>query len=268
MQRSQWLVLLGAAALFCLMYFGLDHVPPDRRGQTAPSAIGLTATSAQALIKEALPTLDARAEAEIHGYSKMLDAATSDARRTEVFEQLSGAWYRAGRPALAGHYAQQIAELNPSDTTWGIAATTYTLCLRRDSLSAKQRALCSERAVAAYEQAISLAPESSTHKVNLALHYADNPPADNPMRGIRMLLDLNAENPDDVAVLVQLGRLALQTGQNDKAVVRLTRAAGLQPDNPTAQCLLAEAASRTGQAALASASEKACRALYSGNDNS
>lgn len=267
MERPQWLLIAGGLLLFVLLYWGLDHVPPEMRGRTAPSALGLTAASAQSLIKEALPQLDARDEAEIHGYSKMLDAATSDSRRREVFELLSGAWYRAGFPALAGHYAQEIAELNPSDTTWGIAATTYTLCLRRDSLSAKQTAFCEERAVAAYEQAMSLAPSETSHKLNLALHFADNPPADNPMRGILMLLDLNRENPDDVAVLVQLGRLALQTGQNEKAVTRLSRATQLQPDNASAHCFLAEAAGRTGQAALAAASEKACRALYSKTDN-
>jgi len=262
MQRAHWFVLGIAAALFVLLYWGLERRPPNMRGVESVRTSNMSSTSASALIREASGGLDAREEAEIHGFEKMLDAATSDTRKVELLKQLSGAWYRTGNPAIAGHYAEQIAELTPSDTTWGLAATTYTLCLRQDSLSEKQRDFCTERALPAYENAISLAPESSTHKVNLALHYADNPPANNPMRGIRMLLDLNKENPEDVAVLVQLGRLALQTNQNDKALGRLTLATELAPDNRTAQCLLSEAARRTGNNQQAASADSACRALY------
>lgn len=268
MSRPQYIAIAAAAALFAILYWGLERRPPELRGVTETREANLATTSAQALIQEALPSLAPRVEAEIHGYQKMLQAATSDTRRVEVYKDLSGAWYRAGQPAIAGHYAQEIAELQPSDTTWGIAGTTYSLCLRADSLSAKQRDFCAERAVLAYENAASLNPANSSHKINLALHYTDNPPADNPMRGIRMLLDLNKENPDDVGVLVQLGRLALQTNQNDKAVGRLERAVALQPDNRSAQCLLAEAARRTGNAQLAGASESACEALYAESTNS
>ena len=262
MGRPQYIAVACAAALFALIYWGLEYRPRDIVAATeARGGLALAATSAQSLIREALPLLDVRTEAEIHGFSKQLDAATGDARRVEVYQDLSGAWYRAGRPAIAGHYAEQVAELAPSDTTWGIAGTTYSLCLRVDSLSAKQRDFCRERAVVAYENAISLAPDEPSHKVNLALYYADNPPEDNPMRGIRMLLDLNAEQPDNVSVLVQLGRLALRTNQNDRALERLMRAVELAPDDRAAQCLLAEAAEREGRRELAAASGSRCRAL-------
>ena len=267
MTRKQGIVLAAAVGLFALLYWGLERRPPNMRGVETVRTSNMSSTSANALIREASATLDARQEAEIHGFEKMLDGATSDSRKVDLLKQLSGAWYRSGSPAIAGHYAEQIAELIPSDTTWGMAATTYTLCLRADSLSAKQRDFCNERALPSYENAISLAPENSTHKVNLALHYTDNPPANNPMRGIRMLLDLNKENPEDVAVLVQLGRLALQTNQNDKAVGRLTLATELEPDNRTAQCLLSEAARRTGNDQLATSSEAACKALYNQEAN-
>lgn len=262
MRRPHYLALAGAAALSALLIWGLEYRPRDVvRAAEARRGLSLAPASAQSLIRAALPELDARTEAEIHGLSRMLDAATADARRVELLKDLSGAWYRAGRPAIAGHYAERVAEVAPSDTAWGLAGTTYSLCLRADSLADKQRDFCRERAVLAYENAISLAPEEPSHKLNLALHYADHPPADNPMRGIRMLLDLNAADPDDVDVLIQLGRLALQTGQDDRAVERLMRAVELAPDNRAAQCLLNEAAAREGIDQLAAASAARCRAL-------
>ena len=260
MGRPQLIALGCALVAFLGLNFGLERLaPPMRDGASAVQR--LSSTSARALMREATDGLDARAEAEIHGLEKMLDAAESDTRKAEVLKQLSGAWYRAGRPALAAHFAEQVAETVPSDTAYGIAATTYSLCLRADSLSAKQRAFCSERAVPAYETAISLAPATTTHRLNLAVHLAENPPADNPMRGILLLRELNEADPDDVSVLVQLGRLALQTNQLERARERLTRAVTLQPDHRTAQCLLAEVAGRLGDAATAAPATEACRQL-------
>ncbi len=260
MGRSQYIAVAVAAVLFVVFYWGLDRLPPQMR-EGASVVQQLSTTSAQALIREASTSMDARTEASIHGFERMLDGAEGTARKVEVLKQLSGAWYRAGHPALAGHYAEQVAELVPSDTTWGIAATTYSLCLRSDSLSAKQQAFCEERAMFAYETAISLAPEATNNKLNFAIHLADNPMPDNPMRGILILRELNTANPDDVSVLVQLGRLALRTNQLDKASERLTRAVELAPDNLSAQCLLSEVAGRLGNVAQAANASEACRLL-------
>ena len=263
MGRPQFIAIAVAAGLFVLFYWGLERVPPQMR-EGASATQQLSSTSAQALIREASATMDDRTEASIHGFERMLDGAESTERKAEVLKQLSGAWYRAGRPELAGHYAEQVAEAIPSDTTWGIAGTTYSLCLKADSLSAKQKAFCTERAIVAYETAISLAPEVTTHKLNFAIHLADNPPADNPMRGILILRELNTTNPDDVSVLIQLGRLALRTNQLDKASERLTRAVELAPDNVNAQCLLSEVAGRLGNKAVAANASESCRLLQRG----
>lgn len=258
MQRPQLVAAAVALGLAAVIAFGMERRPPELRGA---ERVALEVSSGRALVREALPSLGARAEARIHGLSKQLEAAEAAPRRAELLAELSGAWYEAGHPAVAGYYAETLAEESPTDTAWGIAATTYTLCLRADSLTEKAEAFCREHAVRAYENAISLAPAEASHRVNLAVFYADNPPADNPMRGIRMLLDLNREQPENVAVLVQLGRLALQTNQLDRARERLGTAVELAPDNASAQCLLAEAAQRIGDDDLAARSQAACRAL-------
>ena len=269
MGRSQLIAVAVAAVAFVTIAFGMERLAPAMR-DGASAVTKLSSTSARALMREATDGMDARAEAEIHGLERMLDAAESDARKVDLLKQLSGAWYRAGRPALAGHFAEQVAETAPTDTAYSIAATTYSLCLRRDSLSAKQRAFCSERAVPAYETAISLAPANPAHRLNLAIHLAENPPPDNPMRGILLLRELNEANPDDVPVLLQLGRLALQTGQNEKARERLSHAVDVEPANRQAQCLLAEAAGRLGDVATATTAAQACAELATpppGNPN-
>jgi len=66
------------------------------------------------------------------------------------------------------------------------------------------------------------------------------------MQGILMLKELNDKYPNNVSVLNQLGRLAIQTGQGEKALERLTKAYELDPKNGATICMLASAYEITG----------------------
>jgi predicted Zn-dependent protease len=125
----------------------------------------------------------------------------------------------------------------------------------------KVRAFCTNNAVEAFENAISLNPSNISHQVNLALLYAENPPSDNPMKGITMLLDLNREHPENVLVLNNLARLAIRTGQYDRAIERLEKARSIEPDNANTSCLLAQAYEGSGNTEQAEAFGEQCRKL-------
>jgi cytochrome c-type biogenesis protein CcmH/NrfG len=112
--------------------------------------------------------------------------------------------------------------------------------------------------VLALEKAISLEPDNSQHKINLALVYADLPPENNPMAGIQMLLDMNKKDPQDVEVIVRIGRLAIKTGQYDRAIERLKRALELDPQNKSAPCFLYQAYSGLGDQAKAEEFKARC----------
>jgi uncharacterized protein HemY len=78
------------------------------------------------------------------------------------------------------------------------------------------------------------------------------------MKGIQMLLQLNQEAPEDVLVLVTLGRLAIQTGQFDRAEVRLLKALEVEPQNVGAICLLARVYQELGNTAKAADYQRQC----------
>nr|HRO74505.1 bacterial transcriptional activator domain-containing protein [Saprospiraceae bacterium] len=69
---------------------------------------------------------------------------------------------------------------------------------------------------------------------------------------------LNKQHPKNVTVLNQLGRLALQTKQYDKALERLEAAIQLEPDNKNTNCLLATVYQETGNQAKADEYNKKC----------
>lgn len=243
--------LLGfGALLFVLLYFVLDTKPNEQKLAEKSRALKMETTSVQNLLLAAKKDLDAEQTAILDDIVTGVRAAEGDIdREVTGFKELSGFWYNVGNPAIAGHYAEEVATRDSTALAWSIAGTTYTLALQKveDDRTAQW---ASKRARLAFENAISYEPDVVDHKINLALTYVENPLADNPMKGILMLRQLLDDNPEEVKVLNQLARLSLRTNQVDKAVSRLESAIAIEPDNLTTICLLAkayEAAGRTNE---------------------
>jgi len=258
MQTKQWIAVGLAAVLFLLIYGLLDRLPPEQAERDKQRALAAEATNIDALLVEAKAELPAQRQADITALELQLEEALTDSGRVEAFKTLSGTWYQQGKPAIAGYYAQRVAEIDSTHQAWGIAGSTYTICLQR-AQTEKVRAYCTQRAIRAFESAISLEPGQTEYRINLALVYTENPPADNPMKGVLMLRQLNQDHPENVSILNNLARLAIRTGQYDKALERLENARQLAPENRTTLCLLAEAYQAAGQAEKAAIFDDRCK---------
>ena len=262
MTKLQIGVLLSAIAFFFALYFGCDIKPKEQQAIEKSRVIAAESASIEVLLREAKKDIGPAEASAFLALEQSLAEAQADSARSQVLKTISGRWYEYGYPAIAGHYAEQVAELDNSEESWSIAGTTYTICLQRTE-EERLRNFCTGRAVKSYENAISINPANPAHQVNLALVYTEHPPQDNPMRGIQMLLDLNQSDPDNVLVLNSLGRLAIRTGQFDRAVERLERAASIEPENRNTICLLAQAYEGAGPAEKAQQYGEQCRRLLS-----
>ncbi|MBU6343253.1 MAG: tetratricopeptide repeat protein, partial [Bacteroidetes bacterium] len=98
-----------------------------------------------------------------------------------------------------------------------------------------------------FEKAATINPGQPEHQVNQALVFAENPPADNPMKAVLLLRELEKKYPESPAVFNALGRLAIKTGQWQKAIERLEKAWQLDRNNFNTPCLLAKAYEGAGQ---------------------
>ncbi|MEL6276504.1 MAG: tetratricopeptide repeat protein [Bacteroidota bacterium] len=263
LRRPQWLALGAALALLLTMYFGCPTQAPEMVRDAARRGLEVEATSPQALMKAARAELTPLARATLAALEEEYTITTEDSSRLRVLERLASEWYRADQPGLSGHYAQQIAELRDTVAeAWAIAGTTYSICVRQRP-AGKEKEFCTQRAVKAYQAAISLAPNVVEHQLNLALTYTYNPPADNPMMGILRLRELQEKYPENTGVLLTLARLAIQTNQLDKAIERLNQAVILEPNNPEPVCLLATVQERKGDTTAATKSKARCQSLSS-----
>lgn len=264
MNKWQLIVVGGAVALFFIIYFGCETTPKNIKTLEKSRVLAAESTDISAMLKEAKSSLESIEASDILALERQVELVQSDTAKTETYKALSSKWYQLEHSSIAGYYAQQVAELDNTEESWSIAGTTYTICIQR-SQEEKVREFCTGRALNAFENAISINPDDMAHQVNLALAYTYNPPQDNPMKGILMLRELNEKDPEDVLVMNTLARLAIRTGQYDKAVSRLEKSISLEPQNRTTACLLAQAYEGVGNSTKAAAYAEQCRQLSNPN---
>lgn len=258
MNRAQYLAILGALALFSALYFGFDTKTDKQK--TAEKSRALTAErfSFESLLSGAKAQLSAEQSAEVTELEQNVEKAASGEEKAALLKRLSGLWYQFGQIPVAGGIAEQIAEIENADSSWSVAGAIFYEGLV-SSQNPDIRAYCSDHAVKAFESAASLDPARVEHRVNLALVYAENPPPDNPMKAVIMLRELENKHPESPAVYNALGRLAIKTGQWQRAVERLEKAWSLDKTNPNTPCLLAKAYEGAGDMEKANGFAEICK---------
>lgn len=236
MNKWQQLAIGATIVAFFIMYFGCETKPKNIKDLEKSRSLTLESTSIQNLMTEARKNLKEDQRILIETLEESWQKDTSN---LDKIKALSSTWYDLGHASISGHYAELIAQKSGEESAWSMAGTTYALCIK-NAESPKEKDFCTSKAITAFENAISIQPSNIDHRINLALCYIENPPQDNPMKGILLLRELNGQYPENVNVLNQLARLAIKTNQLDKALERLTKAVELDPENKTSACLLAE----------------------------
>ncbi len=260
MTRLQLIVVASTVLLFAVLYFGFDTKPQERQGIDAARKKIAVKTDIQALLAEAREDLNPDELTFLGSVHQVLNATEADSLKIPMWKELSSAWYSYNRPDLAGHYAELIAGVLNTADAWSIAGTTYAIGGQRLE-NEKHRIFATEHAAAAFENAISMEPDNVAHRTNLAVCYVDNPPADNPMKGVQMLLNLDKKYPEAIGVQNTLARFAIKTSQFEKAAARLEKVLTMDADNRNATCLLAKAYEGLGETDKAMNFNERCQAL-------
>lgn len=249
LQKKQLLSICGFVVLL-LVLLSLRTKPTELLDREKNRSLNLQSTDINILKQEAAGTISDNSKSRIQILETQLVNAPSD-EVVEIYKDLSSVWYDAEEVGISGHYAEQVALETNEASAWGIAGTTYALCIKR-SKKEKEKSLCLNKALECLENAISLEPEEMSYQINRAVLLAEHPPAENPMRGVKLLLEMNKNFPKNVPVINNIARFALQTNQLDKAEQRLLGAIELDPNNVTTNCLLAKLYTAKGNVEKAS----------------
>lgn len=249
LKLQHYVAIVISIIILFVLYFGFDLVPKDQKKAERSRSLSIEATSVQNLILDAKKELGPEFGV-IEALNMELNEENNDSLRVDKLKNLSSNWYELGFPAISAYYAEEVADIKQDEEAWSIAGTTYLIALK-ESEEEKTKTWSFNRAIRAFENAISQNPKNLDHRINLALTYIEKPLPEDPMKGILLLRELNQQNPESVKVLAQLGRLSLTTNQIDNALKRLHQAEEIDPDNKSVLCLLAQAYEMSGDATKA-----------------
>lgn len=248
---------IGVAALLAvLLYFVMPTVPSTSARPAASDAphqggdhLAEAATTAEVL-ELARQKVGDHALTEIQNVEDSLSKATSDSvQMAPGFARLARLWARHRQGSVAGHYLALEAGLEKSPEKLTFAGRFFlNLVANQPEDSPSVRMWNARQAVALFEKANSLAPSDST-KIDLAGAYIEG--TGETMQGVQLLLGVVREDPDHIPALLMLGRLAIQSGQWDKAIERFTHVLDKDPQSTEALYFVAEAYKGKGDRAKA-----------------
>jgi tetratricopeptide (TPR) repeat protein len=235
--REQTYYIIGALVLLAVLYFGFSTKPSSQKALEKSRALNTSEFDIRSLANEARPNLKEDELTYLETLETQLNHVSQDTQKLRLLKELSGFWYALRQPILAGLFAREAASFENSAQSWSIAGTTFASTLQQKELEEKKLSFARDEAIDAFEKAISLEPSVIEHRVNQALCYIEAPLQDTPMKGIQMLAGLATSYPESPLPPYHLARLALRTGQHERAAERIEQAMKLDPENPKMACL-------------------------------
>ncbi len=192
-----------AAVIIAAFYFGFSIKPPFKSAydvQREKLVDSLQYSNGEELLKM---------------HEDMLKAEGSS--KTALLNQLSDEWLKIGQPSISADYLRQIADNEPSYENYmtaGGALATLIDFEQDDNL----RVNVVYGARYCYETAAKFKPgdlEASIGEASVLVSGTNN-----PMEGIMKLREIDAQNPGNAKVNLELGRFSVMSGQFDKALER------------------------------------------------
>jgi len=260
MTGTQITVIAAFLGFFLLLYFGFDNKPEAYHLIEKTRGLMVEASDPNTILQNAMEVITDEQKNTIRRSEQLIASAPDDSTKLSLLKDLSGYCYQIDQRAAAGIYANQIANMVDDDNAWSIAGSTFVAAVQQEK-DETVKTYCNDKAIEAFENAISLNPKEVQHKVNLALRYVERPPNGQPMKGILDLRDLSEKYPDNIMVLNNLGQLSIRTGQWDKAQKRFEKVLALDPDNLKANCWMVEVFEGINDMAKAATFRSRCESL-------
>lgn len=188
----------------------------------------------------------------------LLQAASNETKDSTALRRLQLFWYGQKNLAASAYYEQQIAQQYPSAHTHTQAgkAAYDAFTLQGDSTT---RPALVDMALQSFEKSLVLEPENSENKINFALCLIEGKNA--VMPGVLKLREVVEKDSMNVRANLVLGRLAVMSGQMDKALLRFQTAIGGDANNSEAYYYLGDTYAKLGKREEAMAAFEKCRAL-------
>jgi tetratricopeptide (TPR) repeat protein len=245
MPKSQLIVSLVAVLMIAGLYFlpkvVVDNQDKQLNKQTAPNADKAKSESEMGHSSALSPEL----EKKIQAFRTRLAQANDTKQKIAWLDSITSIFRVNNRFDSAAHYTQQIADLMPNEQGWQRAGDAYFEAFRfAMAVDAKKADALGAKAREFYDRILAKNSKNYSAKANKAMTYVVTA---NPMQGIQLLRQILDEDPNNQLAMLNLGLLAIQSGQFDRAVERFEKLLALNPSNWDAKLYLAQSYLETNQ---------------------
>lgn len=261
MQKGQIALGVGTLILALALYFG---------GKTVVKKDSSASVKADSFSFE---QYEQQQTAKLLPAEKTQLAAISDAIKAtkpsdtaalkKLYIQGSQFWKNLNNPALGSYYFYQFAKIEETKTALANAGDVLVNAYKSTQDSVILNNLITF-ALRSYEEAVQKDGSDVELKIKLADAYVQG--SQEPMKGIGILRQLADSLPNNVSVLLALGRLSIQSGQYDKAEERLKKILQLEPQNTEALYFLAITEAQLGHDEEAIRLFEMCKLLVNNKD--
>lgn len=257
-------MLLAAGALMVagLFFFGVT-IPPKKEVSAMQAGMGEmrpaeASVEFEVIDKLARGTLNTAQLDSIVSLEKQVKEVNSDMQKKERLVELAGLWERTGNILVAGKYYADAASTNSDKLLYEKAGDLeyFGFATTTDSIA---RIFGAQQGVRVYQVLAAMDSSNMEYPVREAVCYIDG--LGNVMQGVTILKKVESKDPDNREMNLILGRLAVVSGQYDKAITRLEKLISLDPGNAEAYYHLAGAYRAVGRTDDAINSLEQCKAL-------
>jgi len=181
----------------------------------------------------------------------------------KLYLQASEFWKNIGNISLGAYYFSKFADVEATKKAYADAGDVLINAYKNGTDSVISNNLITF-ALHSYENAVQKDSNDVELKIKLAEVYVQG--SQEPMKGIGILRDLSEKLPNNIPVLLALGRLSIQSGQYDKAKERLQKVMQLEPQNTEALYFLAITEAQLGHKEEAIRLFDMCKLLVNNKD--
>ncbi len=201
---------------------------------------------ADALLKSARKALSKEESAKLDHFDQALKL--NGEKDTAVLDQIGRFWDRNNIPAASAVWFERKADIIGSEESRIQAAYRYFDAFKVAQDSALRQIIVG-KAIAQYQKVLEKNPNNLNAKTDLGVCYVEG--SAEPMKGIMMLREVIAANPNHEMAQLNLGLLSVKSGQLDKAIERFNKVLTINPKRTEVYLYLGQVYLQKGDTAKA-----------------
>jgi tetratricopeptide (TPR) repeat protein len=246
LKKQQLILVVGATALLCAIYFFGRTLPPKKAPATVSNEIKKADFDVDKVLQASKSQLTPSQQAHVSELESAVVRGNVKEQQAKVYKQLATFYKDSAHLLLPyAYYTGEAAKLENSEKSLTFAARFFLESVRGQQEEGLKRWMA-RQSKELFEKALVLNPRNDSSKVGLGSCYIFGNIADNPMEGIMMIREVAERDPSNMYAQYMLGIGGMMSGQLDRAIDRLTLVATKQPENVEAKLMLAEAFERKG----------------------